>query len=57
MMIFKDLKSKNKLSEYQEKTFDEIKNKYIKNNKKVSHNNELIQKAKALFDDDFIIGD
>lgn len=56
-MIFKDLKSKNKLSEYQEKTFDEIKNKYIKNNKKVSHNNELIQKAKALFDDDFIIGD
>ncbi|EOA07213.1 DNA polymerase III gamma-tau subunits [Mycoplasma yeatsii 13926] len=57
MMIFKDLKSKNKLSDYKEKTFEEIKNKYVKNNKEVSLNKELIQKAKALFDDDFIIGD
>ncbi|WP_434341801.1 DNA polymerase III subunit gamma/tau [Mycoplasma putrefaciens] len=57
--IFSDLKSKNKLPQYNKITFEQIKSKYFSNQSTTDQKTEdLISKAKVLFgDDDFIIGD
>ncbi|QVK05257.1 DNA polymerase III subunit gamma/tau [Mycoplasma mycoides] len=53
--IFIDLKNKNKLSEYSEINLKELKEKYLTINDEIDQ--DLINKAKDLFNDDFMIGD
>ncbi|WP_434343597.1 DNA polymerase III subunit gamma/tau [Mycoplasma sp. 06067-C1-B144P-99-0482-3] len=53
--IFMDLKSKNKLSEYNLIDQKQLKEKYLTINNKLDE--DLINKAKDLFNDDFMIGD
>ncbi|PTD33100.1 DNA polymerase III gamma-tau subunit [Mycoplasma mycoides subsp. mycoides KH3J] len=53
--IFIDLKNKNKLSEYSEINLKQLKEKYLTINDEIDQ--DLINKAKDLFNDDFMIGD
>lgn len=53
--IFIDLKNKNKLSEYNIIDQKQLKEKYLTINNKLDE--DLINKAKDLFNDDFMIGD
>ncbi|QVK02023.1 DNA polymerase III subunit gamma/tau [Mycoplasma mycoides subsp. capri] len=53
--IFIDLKNKNKLSEYSEINLKQLKEKYLTINNEIDQ--DLINKAKDLFNDDFMIGD
>ncbi|UZK64249.1 DNA polymerase III subunit gamma/tau [Mycoplasma mycoides subsp. capri] len=53
--IFIDLKNKNKLSEYSEINLRQLKEKYLTVNDEIDQ--DLINKAKDLFNDDFMIGD
>ncbi|WFQ92287.1 DNA polymerase III subunit gamma/tau [Mycoplasma feriruminatoris] len=53
--IFLDLKIKNKLSKYQEININKLKEKYLTIDNEVDE--DLINKAKDLFNDDFMIGD